>query len=144
MGVQHGPELLEREALTWRLFLGVSAGALLVTFAVFALGVTGGLAAGQHCGTASWYGQESCVNKRDCRTANGERYTGKDMTAAHRTLPFGTRLKVTYKGRSVVVRLNDRGPAAYTGRDLDLSKATAQKLGLIPAGVGKVCWTVVG
>ena len=68
---------------------------------------------------ASWYGMESCVNKSNCRTANGERYTGNDMTAAHRSLPFGTRVKVTYKGKSVTVRISDRGPAKWTKRDLD-------------------------
>jgi rare lipoprotein A len=86
------------------------------------------------CTSASWYGQES-----GSRTANGERFTGNDMTAAHRSLPFNTKLRVTYKGRSVVVRVNDRGPY-IKGRGLDLSKAAAKKLGLIPAGVGKVCF----
>ncbi len=90
------------------------------------------------CVRASWYGKESCVNPKNCRTANGERYTGNDLTAAHRTLPFGTKLRVTYRGKSVVVRINDRGPY-IKGRSLDLSKAAAQRLGLIPAGVAKVC-----
>lgn len=86
------------------------------------------------CTRASYYGTES-----GSRTANGERFTGRDMTAAHRTLPFNTKLRVTYKGRSVVVRVNDRGPF-IKGRGLDLSKAAAKKLGLIAAGVGRVCW----
>lgn len=81
---------------------------------------------------ASHYGIES-----GSRTANGERFTGRDMTAAHKTLPFGTRLKVSYGGKSVVVRVNDRGPW-IKGRDLDLSTAAARKLGLTKAGVGRV------
>ena len=79
---------------------------------------------------ASWYGTES-----GNRTANGERFTGEDFTAAHKTLPFGTRLKVTYQGKSVVVRVNDRGPY-IKGRSLDLSHAAARKIGLTKAGVG--------
>lgn len=90
------------------------------------------------CGLASWYGTES-----GNRTANGEPFNGQSMTAAHRTLPFGTKLRVTYQGRSVVVRINDRGPY-IKGRFLDLSKAAASKLGLIPAGVGRVCIERIG
>lgn len=82
---------------------------------------------------ASYYSTES-----GSRTANGERFTGNDMTAAHRSLPFGTKLRVTYRGKSVVVRINDRGPY-IRGRSLDLSRAAAARLGLVRAGVGKVC-----
>lgn len=92
--------------------------------------------AGETCGLkASWYGSES-----GSRTASGERYTGNDMTAAHRTWPFGTKVRVTYAGRSVVVRINDRGPF-IKGRSLDLSRAAAAKLGMIEAGVADVCLT---
>lgn len=87
---------------------------------------------------ASWYGTEN----GQTRTATGERYTGKGLTAAHRTLPFGTKLRVTYRGKSVVVRLNDRGPYVK-GRSLDLSKAAARKIGLIAAGVDTVCIEVL-
>jgi rare lipoprotein A len=90
------------------------------------------------CGIASWYGTEN----NQTVTATGERYTGRDFTAAHRTLPFGTKLKVTYNGKSVIVRLNDRGPYVK-GRVLDLSKAAAAKIGLIRSGTGRVCWTKV-
>lgn len=93
------------------------------------------------CVRASWYGKESCVNPKNCRTANGERYTGNDLTAAHRTLPFGTKLRVTYRGKSVDVRINDVGPAKWTGRGIDLSKAAAKRLGMIDKGVGSVCLT---
>lgn len=81
---------------------------------------------------ASHYGAES-----GRRTANGERFNGTSLTAAHKSLPFGTRLKVSYGGRSVVVRINDRGPYVR-GRQLDLSTAAARKLGLTKAGVGRV------
>ena len=85
---------------------------------------------------ASWYGTES-----GSRTANGEHFDGSGMTCAHRRYPFGTRLTVTYRGRAVACRVNDRGPAAGTGRCLDLSRAAAARLGLIPAGVGIVTIT---
>lgn len=81
---------------------------------------------------ASWYGAES-----GNRTANGEHFNGTSLTAAHRTLPFGTKLRVTYRGKTVVVRVNDRGPY-IKGRDLDLSRAAAQRIGLIAAGYGTV------
>ena len=70
-------------------------------------------------GKASFYGNES-----GSRTASGQRFNQEAMTAAHRTLPFGTRVKVTHAGRSVVVTINDRGPF-IRGRVLDLSKAAA-------------------
>ncbi|MGF1523812.1 MAG: septal ring lytic transglycosylase RlpA family protein [Leptolyngbyaceae cyanobacterium] len=83
-------------------------------------------------GNASWYGPGFHGRK----TANGERFDENMLTAAHKTLPFNTRLKVTNRlnGKSVVVRINDRGP--YIGnRTLDLSKAAAQCLGGIGTGV---------
>lgn len=83
--------------------------------------------------TASWYGSES-----GNRTANGEHFDGSSLTAAHRSHPFGTKLRVHYRGKSVVVRVNDRGPFVK-GRSLDLSRAAARKIGLIPAGVARVC-----
>ena len=75
-------------------------------------------------GEASWYGP----GFQGRTTANGERYDMYAMTAAHKTLPFGTRLRVCRGERCVVVRINDRGPYAG-GRVLDLSKAAAQRLG---------------
>ncbi len=67
------------------------------------------------------------------------------MTAAHRSLRFGTKLKVTNcnNGRSVVVRINDRGPF-IRGRVLDLSKAAAQNIGMVSSGTAKVCYEVIG
>lgn len=92
--------------------------------------------AGAQCGVASFYGTES-----GSRTANGERFTGSGMTAAHRTLPFGTILTVTDMGtgRHVRVRVNDRGPYVR-GRIIDLSRAAAGALGM--GGLAHVCLEV--
>ena len=83
-------------------------------------------------GMASFYGNES-----GSKTASGQRFNQNAMTAAHRTLPFGTKLKVTHGGQSVVVTINDRGPFVH-GRVLDLSTAAARAVGLTGAGVGRV------
>lgn len=102
-------------------------------FLLFIWAMAPNRAVAAECVIASWYGTES-----GSRTANGEPFDGSGMTAAHKTLPFGTKLRVSYRGKSVVVRINDRGPY-IRGRSLDLSRAAAKRLGLIPAGVGKVC-----
>lgn len=84
---------------------------------------------------ASWYGPKFHGKV----TANGEIYDQMALTAAHKSLKFGTLLKVTNpkNGKSVIVRINDRGP--YIGdRELDLSKGAATKLGLIERGVARV------
>ena len=92
-------------------------------------------------GNASWYGP----GFHGRLTANGERYNQYAMTAAHRNLRFGTRVKVTNlnNGRSVVVRINDRGPFAK-GRVIDLSAAAAQSLNMIHSGIAPVQVTVLG
>lgn len=82
---------------------------------------------------ASWYGP----GFEGATTASGETFNPNDYTAAHKTLPFGTKLIVTYNGRSVVVRINDRGPYV-AGRDLDLSQAAAEYIGLTAAGEAAV------
>lgn len=82
---------------------------------------------------ASFYGHGERLSRH---TASGEVFNPNHLTAAHRTLPIGTHLRVSYRGRSVVVRINDRGPAAYTGRSLDLSYGAARALGM--RGVGNV------
>jgi rare lipoprotein A len=84
-------------------------------------------------GAASWYGP----GFHGKRTANGERFNTNALTAAHKTLPFGTEVRVTneHTGKSVVVRINDRGPYAH-GRVIDLSKAAAEAVGI--EGVGQV------
>jgi len=78
------------------------------------------------------------------RTASGERFDNSDMTAAHRTLPFGTLVRVTNlaNGRSVVVRINDRGPFS-AGRMIDVSRAAADELGLVARGHGMVELAVI-
>jgi rare lipoprotein A len=78
------------------------------------------------------------------KTANGETFDPNLLTAAHRTLPFGTKLRVTNvnTGKSVVVRVNDRGPF-IPGREIDLSYSAAESLGMIEQGVSKVQMTVV-
>lgn len=84
------------------------------------------------CGHASWYAMTS-------KTASGERANPGAMTAAHRSLPFGTSVRVTNlrNGRSVVVRINDRGPFVR-GRIIDVTKAAAAKLGFVGAGTAPV------
>ena len=81
-------------------------------------------------GIASWYGYES-VRSRVPKTANGELFLPSKMTAAHRTLPFGTKVKVTNlkNNKSVVVIINDRGPFVK-GRIIDLSKGAAHTIGI--------------
>jgi rare lipoprotein A len=73
------------------------------------------------------------------RTASGEKHDGEDLTAAHRTLPFGTNVRVTNlrNGKQVVVRINDRGPFRK-GRIIDVSPAAAREIGLIRSGTTKV------
>lgn len=89
-------------------------------------------------GLASWYGKRFSGR----RTASGEIFDHNKLTAAHRTFRFGTKLRVTHKGKSTVVRVNDRGPYAH-GRVLDLSRAAAEEIGLIRKGVGKVSFHIV-
>jgi rare lipoprotein A len=88
------------------------------------------------CGGASWYGPGFHGKK----TASGSTYNQNAMTAAHRTLPFGTVVKVTDQrtGKSIRVTITDRGPF-IRGRVIDLSKAAAAKLGTKQAGVARVC-----
>ena len=88
-------------------------------------------------GVASFYGNES-----GSKTASGQRFDQSAMTAAHRSLPFGTKLRVTHNGRSVVVTINDRGPF-IKGRVLDLSTGAARAVGLTSSGVGRVTAEVI-
>lgn len=86
-------------------------------------------------GTASFYGH----SLRGARTASGERFNPDDLTAAHPSLPFGTKLRVTnaLTGDSVMVRVNDRGPF-HSNRVIDLSEAAAKEIGIARMGSGKV------
>ncbi|MDH6231261.1 rare lipoprotein A [Mesorhizobium soli] len=108
--------------------------------AISAVAVTAGLmiaastvTASAQCGRASWYALTS-------KTASGERMNPSAMTAAHRTLPLGSKVRVTNQsnGRSVIVRINDRGPFVK-GRVLDLSKGAAAKLGFVSSGQTAIC-----
>lgn len=114
----------------------LSASALIIL-----LSVLFGMAALAETGVASWYGNEH----HGRRTASGERFDQNALTAAHRTLPFGTKVKVENlkNGRTVVVRINDRGPARWTGRIIDLSRAAADRLKMRRAGLAKVRITVL-
>jgi len=89
----------------------------------------------QSTGMASFYAREFQGKK----TASGERFNASDLTAAHRTLPFGTRVRVTNaaNGLSVVVRINDRGPFKKS-RIIDLSYAAAKRIGMVASGTARV------
>ena len=86
-------------------------------------------------GVASYYGREHHGKK----TANGEIFNMNKLTAAHRSLPFGSQVKVTNLSnqRSVIVQINDRGPY-YQGRIIDLSLAAAERLEMVNSGIAKV------
>lgn len=86
-------------------------------------------------GRASWYGGRF----HGRRTANGETFDQEELTAAHRTLPFGTRVRVRNlaNGREVVVRINDRGPSSKA-RIIDVSRAAAEELGMLQGGTAPV------
>jgi len=120
-----------------------------VTVVVVLVACAGGRSAGagdeptasEQRGTASYYA-DKFVGRQ---TANGETYRHDKMTAAHRSLPFGTEVRVTRveTGESVVVRINDRGPFKR-GRIIDLSKGAARKLGIVQAGLAEVSVRPVG
>jgi len=117
--------------------------ARLFVLALFVIGchhatTTQNTAPGLQRGMASWYAEPQM-------TASGERFDPRAFTAAHRTLPLGTRVRVTNSrnGRSVIVRINDRGPYSR-GRIIDLSRAAAAQLGMIDAGVAPVTLEVIG
>jgi len=90
------------------------------------------------CGTSSWYGVGDGFDGQ--RTASGERFNAYGLTAAHRYLPFGTRVRVTNQrnGRSVVVRITDDGPH-YGGRILDLSYGAFSRIAATSRGTADVC-----
>ena len=117
-----------------------AVGALLMAFALLAAAPHGsahepGPVVAVLSGAASWYGPKF----HGRTTASGEAFDMHDLTAAHRTLPFGTRVRVTNEanGKSVVVRINDRGPF-HGKRVIDLSRKAAQSIGLMSRGVGPV------
>jgi rare lipoprotein A len=91
-------------------------------------------------GQASWYGHEFARR----RTASGNRFDPHMLTAAHRTLPFGTRVRVTnlHNGRSVLVTITDRGPFRRQ-REIDLSYGAARALGMVERGIARVLMELV-
>jgi rare lipoprotein A len=115
----------------------------IVMVAALALGLIASVpvaSAADQCGGASWYGPGFHGKK----TASGQKFNQNAMTAAHKTLPFGTVVQVTNEktGKSIKVTITDRGPF-HKGRIIDLSKAAASKLGTMSSGTGKVCLTRV-
>lgn len=126
---------MEASAVIRDLIAGTFAAALIVGAAavfLWAMPVQAAECRGQVL-TASHYGAES-----GSRTADGSYFDGSQMIAAHRSWKFNTKLRVSYKGKSVVVVVRDRGPY-IRGRQLDLSTAAARRLGMIRAGVARVC-----
>ncbi|RMH84015.1 septal ring lytic transglycosylase RlpA family protein [Pseudomonas sp. AOB-7] len=124
-----------RESLRPRIASGLQAVVVLGLLAVLAGCSTFGSSSGSgatETGKASYYGDRHHGRK----TASGERFDQHALTAAHRSLPFGTRVRVTNLSneRSVVVRINDRGPFVR-GRIIDVSRAAAERLGMLRAGV---------
>lgn len=124
--------------MAFRKIRGIAFGLAVAAFGAAAVLSSGEALAGSQCGKASWY-------KMGHTTASGERMNADALAAAHRTLPFGTKVRVENlsNGRSVVVRINDRGPFT-SGRIIDVTRGAAEHLGMIRAGVARVKVTVVG
>jgi rare lipoprotein A len=127
----------------WRSWLGLLATWALLAFVSPLIGKpanSSGSKTSYSTVVVSFYGERF----RGKRTASGERFNPDALTAAHRSLPFGTRVKVTNprNGLSVIVRVNDRGPFVR-GRVADLSKAAARSIGLLWRGVARVKWEVL-
>ena len=114
---------------------------MMILFTTFALSVSAE-AAKKTTMVASWY---DCAKPGECSrskiTASGQKFHPNALTAAHKTLPFGTKIRVTHKGKSVIVRINDRGPF-IKGRHLDLSRAAARRIGC--GGICKVTVEILG
>lgn len=108
----------------------------LFTFAAFTLALTSPAYA--RCTTASFYALDGN------RTANGEIFRSKANTAAHPSLPFGTRIRVTNRnnGKSIVVRINDRGPFVAS-RGLDLSLGSFSQIASTSQGLASVCYSIL-
>lgn len=123
--------------------IGINTAALLLTAVMFAIcGSDLHAQAGfSQTGVASFYGKKFHGRK----TANGERFSMWAMTAAHKTIPFNTKVRVTNldNGKSIIVRINDFGPH-LKGRIIDLSRGAAARIGMIKSGTAKVKVEVVG
>ncbi len=116
----------------------VAISSAVLAFGVAAYMQTSQAEAGSQCGKASWY-------KMGHTTASGEKMNPNALAGAHRTLPFGTKVRVKNlaNGKEVVVRINDRGPFVH-GRVIDVTQGAAKRLGMIRSGVARVQVTVVG
>ena len=118
------------------MFRSILSSALLATLLIAGMETQAGVSAGHtQSGVASYYHDRFQGRK----TASGARYDKNTLSAAHKTLPLGTKVKVTDSrtGKSVVVRINDRGPFVK-GRVIDLSRAAARKIGLVKKGLTPV------
>jgi rare lipoprotein A len=118
------------------MFRSILSSALLATLLIAGMETQAGVSAGQtQSGVASYYHDRFHGRK----TASGARYDKNTLSAAHKTLPLGTKVEVTdtRTGKSVVVRINDRGPFVK-GRVIDLSRAAARKIGLVKKGLSPV------
>lgn len=117
----------------------IGGGLAVVAFAALWLVATPPAGAAEACRgqlvAASWYGAES-----GNRTASGLSFDGSQLLVAHRALPLHTRVRVSYRGRSIIVPVEDRGPAKWTGKSIDLSHAVARRIGFKS---GKVCLEVL-
>ena len=124
------------QRVTFRKYRVFAFGAAFAAFGAVA-SLQSSEASAAQCGKASWYSMGS-------KTASGERMNASALAAAHRTLPFGTMVRVDNlaNGRSVVVRINDRGPFVG-GRVIDLTRGAAERIGMIHSGTAKVRVTVV-
>jgi rare lipoprotein A len=112
-------------------------------FAALALApVVSEAAPSRQCGQASWYGHQDGFHGQ--RTASGERFNAYGATVAHRSLPFGTRLRIYNQanGRSTIARVSDRGPFVYD-RVLDLSYGVFLALASPSQGVARICYKIV-
>lgn len=116
----------------------LAAAAISAALPLAVMAYSGQAEASEKCGRASWYALTSM-------TASGERMDPGKLTAAHRNLKFGTKVRVINQsnGRSVVVRINDRGPF-IKNRVIDVSRAAAGELGFVNAGLTNICYQIVG
>ncbi len=120
--------------LGWAFLSSMLGGIAIVAYAYFWLALTP-VHGAELCGKASFYAEAHQGKKM----ANGRPFNMNALTAAMWDVPLGSKYRVTRGGKSVVVTITDRGPARRLHRIIDLSKAAASQLGMIDAGVAKVC-----
>jgi rare lipoprotein A len=125
------------------IWIGTVLAVILLILAVFLGWLLTPAHAAERCGRASWYGGEMCKPGRPCLTADNRHFDPNALSIAMRKKPDGALYRATYGGRSVVVRHNDFGPSdrIKPRRDFDLSRGAAARLGLLSAGVGRICIT---